>query len=555
MKTRNHIYHFVKVNSFWFLLLSGIASCGEQLETSPLTGLEQSNVWTDEAGATTALMGCYRGNIVYNTTGFETDWNSYGGLLFMEFASDNALDRRATTTGNSNYHKLSDGTLNASNNTINAYWKNAYAKIARCNRFIENIDRINASSAVIDRMKAEARFLRAVQYFYLSQYFGAVPLVRQTLTPENANTVKKNAKTEVVDFVISELTETAGILPRQKDLSASETGRATAQAALAFLGRILLADRQWAQAAIACKKIIDWGDNLIDPDYQSIFLPSNENSAENIFAVQYLENLAGNALPQHAYPAVANGWHIICPMGSLWEAYEFDSGHPFSFDSARYDPTDLGKNRDPRLRYTLLYDRSDFKGKKYICHPDASSSLDQLGAGKQTTYTGFGLRKFFDEGYSGSLYLYGANVIVVRYAEVLLNYLEARLEGGSVITQELLDSTINKIRGRASVQMPPVQEVNPALLRPVMRNERRVELAMEGHRYWDILRWGIAHEVLNGDCYGAPFPGAGNMRKKNGQNDPHDRWFVITRNFRNPQDYQWPIPQSQQDINPNLREN
>jgi hypothetical protein len=218
-----------------------------------------------------------------------------------------------------------------------------------------------------------------------------------------------------------------------------------------------------------------------------------------------------------------------------------------------YDPTDLGKNRDPRLSYTLLYDNVSFGGKKYICHPDSSRSLDQLGAGKQTTYTGFGLRKYFDEGYSGSLYQYGANTVVVRYAEVLLSYLEAVLESGEAIDQQLLDATINKVRGRTSVNMPPINETNPDKLRPLLRNERRVELALEGHRYWDLLRWEIAHEVLNADFYGAPFPGAKNMRKKNNQADPNDRWFVITRNFRKDQDYRWPIPQSEQDINPNLK--
>jgi hypothetical protein len=81
-----------------------------------------------------------------------------------------------------------------------------------------------------------------------------------------------------------------------------------------------------------------------------------------------------------------------------------------------------------------------------------------------------------------------------------------------------------------------------------------VELALEGQRYWDLLRWKVADEVLKGDFYGAPFPGAKNMRKKDGATDPYDRWFVITRNFRNPDDYKWPVPQSEQDINPNLRD-
>jgi hypothetical protein len=544
-----NIYYYLNI----LIAICFLISCDSLLDTSPLTSLDEDKVWASEANAMTALVGCYKGTISYNATGTESDFSSYSGLMFLEFATDNALDRRATTTGNSTAHKLSDGTLNASNGSIKNYWTNGYKKIARCNRLIENIDRVPADPAVIARMKSEARFLRAIQYFYLSQYFGDVPLVINTLIPNEANNVTKASKTEIIAFLEKELSEIADILPRHKDIKPTEIGRVSAQAALIFLGRTYLADKQYVKAAAAFKRIIDWNDNIIDPDYKSIFIPANENSNEIIFATQYLEALAGNAMPQHAYPAIANGWHIVCPLGSLFESYEFINGEPFSYDNPLFDLNNLGRNRDPRLDYTLLYNGSMFGGKQYICHPDSSRSLDQLGAGKQTTYTGFGLRKFFDESYTQALMQYGGNTVVARYAEVLLSYLEAELEAGSAITQEMLDLTINRIRGRASVNMPPVTETNPDKLRPILRNERRVELALEGHRYWDLLRWGIAHEILKADFYGAPFPGAKNMRKKDGMDDPYDRWFVISRNFRNPQDYQWPIPQSEQDINPNLR--
>ena len=145
---------------------------------------------------------------------------------------------------------------------------------------------------------------------------------------------------------------------------------------------------------------------------------------------------------------------------------------------------------------------------------------------------------------------YVANVNVIRYAEVFLSYLEAVLEAGQPIDHTLLDATINKVRGRATVNMPRVTETDSAKLRVIRRRELCVELALEGLRYWDLLRWGIAQDVLKADFYGAPFPGAKNMRKKGTAIDPNRRWFVISRNFRNPDDYKWPIPQSEQDINP-----
>jgi hypothetical protein len=212
----------------------------------------------------------------------------------------------------------------------------------------------------------------------------------------------------------------------------------------------------------------------------------------------------------------------------------------------------MGENRDPRFAATFLYDNVVFGGNEYDCHPDHSASKDQLTYSKQATRTGYGLRKFFDENFSGDLRSgYGGNLPIIRYAEVLLSYLEAELEAGTPITQELLDMTINKTRGRASVQMPPITETNAETLRPILRKERRIELALEGIRYWDLLRWEIIGDVMQGDFWGASFPDATNTGKKE---DPtgHKRWWVDTKAFRVGQDEVWPIPESETNINPGL---
>ncbi|SEG40921.1 SusD family protein [Algoriphagus boritolerans DSM 17298 = JCM 18970] len=119
---------------------------------------------------------------------------------------------------------------------------------------------------------------------------------------------------------------------------------------------------------------------------------------------------------------------------------------------------------------------------------------------------------------------YGGNTPVIRYAEVLLSYLEAKLEAGKPISQSDLDATINRVRGRASVAMPPITTTSPAKLRQILRKERSVEMACEGLRYRDLLRWNLAKDVLNADFYGASFPGAVKKRLKNRQPDPHSRW-------------------------------
>lgn len=521
------------------------------LERFPLTQFSEDSFWTSESNATLALTGIYKTNILFNAPEFSpTDWWSYGGLVFLEFPTDNAYDRRGS---NSNFYKMTNGALLPSNGYVNGYWVNSYAKIARCNRFLDGVAKLS-DEAVRKRLAAEARFIRASQYFYLSQFFQDVPLVTKVLTKDEANAVKKATQAEITDFIIKEFSEAAIDLPRFKDLTKDETGRASKQAVLAFLGRTCLGVKKYAEAASIYKQIMDLGDNNIDPDYRSLFLPVNENSNENIFSMQYLQDLAGNGMPQHALPVKDGGWSLVNVAAGLFEAYEFTDGTSFSYESKLYNPKNLGENRDPRLDYTIYYDGAVFKGTVYDCHPDHAESPDKI-AGGQTTQTGFMLRKYLDETYSGNLNGYGGNIPIIRYAEILLSFLEAKLEAGDAITQSLLDETINKVRGRASVNMPPVKETTPALLRPILRNERRVELGMEGIRYWDLLRWGIVHEALSGYVFGAPFPGSKTTSPvPDGTVDKYGRWYVNQRAFRQDQDYKWPIPQGEQDINPNLRD-
>ncbi|UCS95012.1 RagB/SusD family nutrient uptake outer membrane protein [Echinicola marina] len=532
------------------LVLLLLFSCEDKLSQYPSNAFAQENFWRTESDALIALTGMYRGGIEFGTQVVPSDWWTYCGMVFLELATDNGYDRRGD---NSTINRLTNGTLLPNNNVINGYWQGSYKRIAICNDFLENIESVNMSTEKIQRMAAEAKFLRATQYFYMSQFWGAVPLVTETLTPEEANNVVKAEKSVIVQFVIDELAAAVQDLPAYGELQASEMGRASKQAALAFLGRIYLSEKRFTEASAAYKQIIDLGDNEIDPDYQSLFNPNGENSSENIFSSQFAPGQAPNALPQHAYPAISGGWHFVNPLGSLTDAYGFDDGSPLSYDDPRFNYDDMGENRDPRFRYNFLWNNSTFGSNIYNCHPDATSSVDQLTYSKQATRSGYGLRKFFDESFTGNLRNdYGGNIPIIRYAEVLLSYLEAELEAGNPITQELLDQTINAVRGRASVGLPAIQETNAAALRPILRNERRIELAFEGIRLWDIFRWEIGEEVLVGDFWGAPFPDSEKYATTSKKLDPDFRWFVTSKNFRPGVDDQWPIPESEVNINPNL---
>ena len=148
---------------------------------------------------------------------------------------------------------------------------------------------------------------------------------------------------------------------------------------------------------------------------------------------------------------------------------------------------------------------------------------------------------------------YGGNIPLIRYAEVLLSYLEAVLESNDPIDQALLDNTINRVRGRVGVNMPPITVTDKNALRPILRKERRVELALEGIRLWDLKRWGIAKDVLTGHFWGAPFPSStGNLNNTANLPNPQKLWYVGQMSFQAGQEM-WPIPETEQSINPNLR--
>lgn len=551
---KNKIQNYIKTLVFSVVALAVPISCSDQLDLAPLDSFSSEGFWVSESNALLALGGVYKGSIGSGVQGANgVDWWSYSALVFLEFATDNAYDRRGDNAG---WNRLSNGTMNSSNvASVRLAWQWSYRRIARANYFIENVDKVPGDAAVVARMKAEARFIRATQYYYLSQSFGSVPLITETLELDEANNVEKAPEATIIQYVIDELKDVVTDLPQDGNIPDSEYGRASKQAALAFLGRMQLADHRFAEAATTYKQIIDYGDHDIHPDYAGLFNGMAENTAENVFTNVHVADIAGgatNGILQHTLPAIKGGWHIVNPLGDLVESYDFADGTPFSFDDPRFDPADFAANRDPRLGYTVYGDNSEFAGLTIITHPDSTNSIDRLTTNRQATRTGFGIRKFMDETFSGDVRNSGGDIPLIRYSEVLLSYLEAKLEAGDAIDQELLDATINKVRGRASVNMPPITETNPEALRPILRKERRIELALEGIRYWDLKRWGIMAEVLNGRFFGHSFPGAQNLRQDGSYVDPFDRWFVTKKAFREGVDEHWFIPQQEIDINPRL---
>jgi len=539
-KLSNNSWRALFISFIGILILWGCE--GDFLNKAPLDQLSNETFWKNEDDATLALIGCYN-------TWCQPMGSRGFGLERLDTWSDNALDKNLLSDPN---YLSGVGNLVSTNNIVASKWREYYQTITTCNQFLSNINDVDMDETVKDVMIAEVRFIRAVQYFWLSHYWETgFPLIKKVLTLEEANNAKPvESKEEVTNFILAELTEAAMDLPETQ--SSQEQGRATKAAALAFKGRLLMALKQWSQATETYKTIIDMGLYEIDPRYTELFIIEGENSPEHIFCYQFIAATSVDQDYQLLRPWVClGGYHDVCPELDMLEAYECIDGQTID-ESPLYDPDNPYVDgtgipyRDPRLYATIILPGSTIMGNKYISHPDSVQSDDHIG---HVNATGFCLRKFIDESYEGDPWSYGGDIPLIRYAEVLLSYLESKLEAGDNITQTLLDQTINLVRGRDAVDMPPVTELNPDDLRTILRRERRVELAFEGLRYWDLKRWNIAHEKLSGDVYGMVVcddPGSCGFKV-----DEEGHYYVVTRNFKEHY-YKWPIPQPELDINLNL---
>lgn len=531
------------------LLLFTTASCS--LDRDPLEKFAEGTFYNTSSNADLALTSLYRGNITNGLEFSPSDWWSYQGMIMMEHISDNAFDRRGM---NNPLSRISNGTLDANNAVINNYWKASYTRIGYCNRFLAGME-TQPDNERKKTMIAEARFLRATMYFYLASFFHDIPLVEKNLTGEEANNVNKTSRNEVLSWCTRELRAAADNLPSFAKVPAADNGRANKQAALAFLGRTYMLMKDWSNGAKTYKEIMDLSENQLNPNYSELFYPSTgTGTRENIFFIQYKKDIFGCGLPQHGLSAKDGGWSLVNPAAELFEAYEFSDGTPFNYDNPLHNYNEPGKNRDPRLKYTLYYPGAVFMGTTYVLSPDLSGKQN-LGYSEEASRTGFMMRKYFEESQPiENLQSYGAVTPIIRYAEVLLGYAECVNELEQM-TQAIMNETVNKVRGRSSVNMPAKTSRDQNTNREIIRNERRVELAMEGIRYWDLMRWGIAHENLSKEIWGVQCVDAATYEQKTRKVDPtgKKRWFVGERKFRDPQDYKWPVPQTEQNINPKLR--
>lgn len=500
------------------------------LDKQPLDEYSESTLWSSENDALSALNGIYDG------------WESGYRIIYMDCASDNAYNQFPWE----GFQEF--GNMQLLTPTNSGYGRWDFTTIQRANWFLENVDQAPIDEDLMARMKAEARFLRAYQYFYSAQVYGDFPLILEQITPEEANEVERTPKVDVIDFVLSELREIAEDLPIS--YSGNDLGRVTKGAALALRGRVALFHGNYDDAVADSKEVIDMGVYSLFPDFADLFRIQNENNEEVILNIEHIKDDYAfgevGIMPSSSY----GGWSSINPTQSLVDAYEMANGKTIDAPGSGFNENQPYKNRDPRLTATVVVPGQNYNGKFYNSIESSSSDFYSGNNNSKTGYLPAKLTSNLSD--YDDMWNTGLNIIVLRYAEVLLNYAEAKIELGQ-IDQSVYDA-INLVRNRAN--MPDLDQSlhnGQSKMREAVRRERRVELAMEGLRWFDVQRWEIAEEVMNGQVYGARL---GTVDGKTGAiNLSSERIKVENRVFNPSKNYLWPVPQSEIDINKNLKQN
>jgi len=524
-----------------FLLLFSAISC-EDLDLAPENQFTDSNYWTSVDKAQTLL----------NTAYSQMQNSQY--FFYNEALSDNAVNSRGDIAGAAS---VGGGLYDASLPRMKDEWNNRYAGIKSCNLLLENIDRINgADPVIIARMKAEAKFIRAFQHFQLTTWFGAIPLITSDPSLGEASTVSRTSHDEVVEFILNELDDAVVDLPAS--YPASERGKITSAAAMTLKARVLLYESRWSEVVETTDDIMagTYGTYSLFPSYQGIFLPQNEYNSEDILSLQYVPQFRmWGEFFDMAPISVGARLNALAPTQELVDSYLMLNGKKINEAGSGYNENDPYVGRDPRLTATVVYhlhpwEEEDGTIRTIYIKPGTSPGepTDEYVSGSSSTSTGYYTRKYFDPQHNTSLQS-GLNLMIFRYADVLLMNAEAKIELGQMDASSW-SATIGAVRTRAGFTDPAALNFDSSLsqdgLRQALRNERRTEFAMEGLRIFDIRRWQIAETVLNGWVHGAKF---GSSSIDNGY------LRVNLRVFDPGKHYLWPIPRDERLINGNLSQN
>ena len=440
------------------------------------------------------------------------------------FAS--ASDEAEQTSASSTVIYFNKGMLNSSVNPLWTYYNNCYEGIRAANFFLDYVadgkgvalleknrnlvtDAVNYKRdlASLNWYIAEAHVARAYYYAELIKMYGGVPIVEQTQEASGGAMVARSSYEQCVEYIVKEIDDWKDKLADSWKENAGYEGRLTRGTAMAIKARVLLYAasplhnpknelEKWERAAQAAAELISdpYLNYDLDPDYAAYFRGSNSlNSKESIYIVRRGNT---NDLEKNNYPiATSGGKSGVCPTQNLVGAYEYIGA---------VNAADPYANRDPRLEASIVVNGSIWNGRIIAEAKGESDDMSNMNASK----TGYYLKKFLTDGLNLVQDQKAQhNWVAYRWGEVLLNYAEAVNEafGPSTVPAGYPMSAmaaLKKVRDRASMSLPPIAAGTVDSFRAAVKRERRVELAFEDHRYWDLLRWKDAMTVLNNPVQG-----------------------------------------------------
>jgi hypothetical protein len=468
-----------------------VACNDDFLERPPLDQITNANFWQSEAHIEAAVNN-------YSRVMIGKDLMNY-----FEIAGDSAP--WAVTTA---WRTIGGGNYSTDIPQINNIWVRCYNTIGQCNFFMNNYQRaVTVSPDVRERYAAETIFYRAYSYWMLTSLFGDVPYITTELDVSSPDVYRgRDKRVDIIESITRDLEASYTKLPAFIASASKQFGRISQGAALALLSRIYLYNERWDEAADAAQRAMSLGYELYstgnpDVDYCNLFNFKGRASRvaankETILAFVYNYDLGENARTAHNLSRelwIPNGYSRFVPTKSMIESYLTKDGKVWDYSTVTsYEQ--VFENRDPRMAQSIVV-----PGTAWTAGPDGNPAnsdntlftypkFDNDNKGCMT-YTGYYIRKYVEPSKTGQVTQDDNDIVIFRYAEVLLNYAEARERAGK-LTQADLDKSINLLRDRVGMAHLELGRIPVGSdIRTEIRRERRVELFFEGQRYFDIIRW------------------------------------------------------------------
>lgn len=480
-------------------------SCSDVIDLNPGDRFSPATVWSSTTTVDSYVLGLY--------SIFSSSCEFYGtGSPNLTDAYSDILKSGSWDQYNHSYNRslFQESAFNSTSAGAFECWSTHYERIRRENEFLRDAPKYREKFGEkwMDTRIAEVRFCRAYAYYLLCRVYGGVILRTEVDGPEQ-NDKARSTEADCWDFIIEELKDLAPQLPQGNKTENGDNwddanyGRATQQAAYGLLSRVALFAERWDVAAQAARDVEKYGGALDLTGYANVFNGDLKSNKEILFGVDFEQDVITHRYDAYVRPsgdAKALGtsalYSVFFPTSELADSYEMADGTPFSWETHGSDPY---TGREPRFYATILYNGASWMGRTIESYVGGADGFKEYENSKSanTTVTGYYLRKYLKDGDKSWITAYSAQTcILIRYAEVLLNKAEALAELSWEQNSVEALQALNDVRGR--VGLPSRQTASKEEFMEFVRHERMVELAGEGFRYWDLRRWRLAEEVING---------------------------------------------------------